>query len=130
MGSEGRARRGGREGAVAVLGAVWVREGCGWAVSACGCWGRLGAGGGGGGGGGDGGGWRRWSCWGSNKTLSFIFWRSFLISWRKGRHVGGESGGHGSMWAVGVREGCGWAVGAGGRAGAAIRDYSLSFGGA
>ena len=48
-----------------------------------------------------GGGWRRWSCLGSNRTLFFfIFWRSFLISWRKGRHVGGEGGGHGSMWAV------------------------------
>ena len=32
----------------------------------------------------------------------FIFWRSFLFSWRKGRYVGGEGGGHGSMWAVGA----------------------------
>ena len=30
------------EGRYAVLCAVWVREGCGWAVSACGCWGRWG----------------------------------------------------------------------------------------
>ena len=51
---------------------------------------------------GGGGGWRRWSCWGSNRALFFIFWRSFLICWRKGRHVGGEGGGHGSMWAVGA----------------------------
>ena len=35
-------------------------------------------------------------------AIEIIFWRSFLISWRKGRHVGGEGGGHGSMWAVGA----------------------------
>ena len=52
--------------------------------------------------GGGGGGWCGWLCWTSNKALFFIFWRSFLISWRKGRHVGGEGGGHGSMWAVGA----------------------------
>ena len=91
-----------RRGAVGRMGAVWVREGCWWAVSAvraqCGRWvGDFGGGECGGGG------WRRWSCWGSNRALLFfIFWRSFLISWRKGRHVGGEGGGHGSMWAVGA----------------------------
>ena len=63
-----------------------------WAVravgmEACGCVGSEG---------------RAWSCWGSNRTLFFLFWRSFLISWRKGRHEGGEGGGHGSMWAVGA----------------------------
>ena len=32
-----------------------------------------------------------------NAILLYLF-----ISWRKGRHVGGKSGGHGSIWAVGV----------------------------
>ena len=39
--------------------------------------------------------------WTSNKAPFFIFWRSFLIPWRKGRHVGGEGGGHGvGVWVV------------------------------
>ena len=77
-----------RRGAVA----VWVREGCGWGASAvraqgteCG-WGRV----------------AQVVVLGSSRTLLFfIFWRSFLISWRKGRRVGGEGGGHGSMRAGG-----------------------------
>ena len=109
-----REGRGGGQRGVAVLGAVWVREGCGWAVRAVRAVRAVGA------------------CWGSNKTRIFMFWRSLLNFWRKGRHVGG--GGHGSMWAAGavgvvgavwvwvaregrgvggrgwVREGCGWAV--------------------
>ena len=138
---------------VAVLGAVWVREGCGWGEGGEGGEGR----------------WRGWSCWGSNRALFFIFLKNVLISGKKGRFVGGEGGGHGSMWAwgggcsgggvgsvggvgsegtvggrgggcagggVGACEGCGWAVGAvsavgaggaGGRVGAAILGGASSF---
>ena len=71
------------------------------------CWGRCGEGGGGG--------WCGWSCSTSNKALFFICWRSFLISYRKGRHVwawkhvggggGGCSGGGVGVWAAGEGRG-------------------------
>ena len=37
-----------------------------------------------------------------NTILLYLFERSFLSCWRKGKHVGGEGGGYGSMWAVGA----------------------------
>ena len=67
---------------------------------------------GGGGGGEGGGGGARVVVLGSNKTLVVIFWMSFLICWRKGRHVGGEGAGHGSMCAVRWQGAVRWAEGA------------------